>query len=238
MGDRTLISPRVLGIAVFAAVSIAVSYVFSDYLSFEALRQNKDALEAFRTQSPLLTSVLFFAIYTLIVAFSLPGAAVASITGGFLFGLGLGTLLNVGAATLGAMAIFSVVRFGFGNALAARMNASDGPAARIQKALRNNEISVLLLIRLIPVVPFFVANIAPALVGVRWQNFLWTTFVGILPGGLVFTWIGVGVAEVLDQGGVPDLSLIWSPHILGPILGLALLSALPIALKSLGWGKL
>ena len=81
---------------------------------------------------------------------------------------------------------------------------------------------------MIPVVPFFLANLLPALVGVKFRNFAWTTVVGILPGGLVFTWIGVGLGDVFDRGQDPDLSLIWSPHILGPLLGLAALSALPM----------
>lgn len=234
---KSLLSPRILGLLAFLGASIVMYIAFADYLSFEALGQNKDALLTFRQANPVLMAVGFFVVYTTIVAFSLPGAAVASITGGFLFGLGLGTVLNVSAATLGALIIFGVVRFGFGRALAARLAQGDGAAARIQKGLRENEISVLLLIRLIPIVPFFVANIAPALVGVKGRNFLWTTFVGILPGGLVFTWIGVGVSEILEQGGVPDLSIIWSPHIMGPILGLCVLSVLPIFLKSMGWGK-
>jgi uncharacterized membrane protein YdjX (TVP38/TMEM64 family) len=75
------------------------------------------------------------------------------------------------------------------------------------------------------------ANIAPAVVGVRTIHFAWTTLVGILPGGLVYTWIGVGLGEILANGGNPDLSIIWSPNVLGPLLGLAALSALPIILN-------
>jgi len=92
---------------------------------------------------------------------------------------------------------------------------------------------VLLLIRLVPAVPFFVANLLPALVGVRFRTFLWTTAVGIIPGGIVFTWIGVGLGEVFDRGGEPDLSLLWEPHIIGPILGLCVLAALPIVINTL-----
>jgi len=81
-------------------------------------------------------------------------------------------------------------------------------------------------------VPFFVANVLPALVGIRFFQFFWTTALGIIPGGLVFTWIGVGIGDVFDRGGTPDLSLIWSPHILGPLLGLAALAALPMIFKN------
>ena len=87
--------------------------------------------------------------------------------------------------------------------------------------------------RLVPVVPFFVANLLPALVGVKFRNFLITTALGIIPGGIVFTWIGVGLGEVFDRGESPDLSLLWEPHVIGPILGLCVLAALPIVIKAL-----
>ena len=84
---------------------------------------------------------------------------------------------------------------------------------------------------------FFVANLLPALVGVRFGNFLWTTALGIVPGAIVFTWIGVGVGEVFARGETPDLSLMREPYVLGPILGLCLLAALPIAIKTLRGGR-
>jgi uncharacterized membrane protein YdjX (TVP38/TMEM64 family) len=93
---------------------------------------------------------------------------------------------------------------------------------------------VLFLLRLVPVVPFFVANVLPALVGVKFRNFVVTTFLGIIPGGLVYTWIGVGIGDVFDRGQTPDFSIIWSPHIIGPILGLAALAVVPMFLGKKG----
>jgi len=78
-----------------------------------------------------------------------------------------------------------------------------------------------------------VANLLPALAGVRFFNFAITTVLGIIPGALVFTWIGVGLGEVFDRGDSPDLSLLWEPQIIGPILGLAALAALPIVIKTI-----
>jgi uncharacterized membrane protein YdjX (TVP38/TMEM64 family) len=86
---------------------------------------------------------------------------------------------------------------------------------------------------LIPVVPFFVANLVPALVGVALLPFAVTTFLGIIPGALVYTSVGAGLGEVLDRGETPDLGIIFTPAILLPILGLAALAALPIVLKAL-----
>ncbi|MET4126900.1 TVP38/TMEM64 family protein [Roseovarius sp. MBR-6] len=215
----------ILIVAVIGAVTLR------DYITFDTLRDNREALMAFRNDNIVLMALAFIATYFLIVAFSLPGAAVASVTGGFLFGLALGTMLNVTAASLGAMAIFLAARWGLGRSMAARIDASEGTLKRLKSGLHDNEISVLFLMRLVPAVPFFVANILPALVGVRFVNFAITTVLGIIPGAIVFTWIGVGLGEVFDRGESPDLSLLWEPHIIGPILGLAALSALPMVIK-------
>ncbi|WP_418595151.1 TVP38/TMEM64 family protein [Ponticoccus sp. (in: a-proteobacteria)] len=204
-----------------------------DTLTFETLRANREALTAFRDAHFLLMALGFALAYVAIVAFSLPGAAVASVTGGFLFGLWAGTALNVAAATIGAVLIFLAARAGLGRTVAQRLETSEGTLKRVKDGLRDNEVNVLLVLRLVPVVPFFVANLLPALVGVSFRNFLWTTAVGIIPGALVFTSIGVGLGEVFDRGESPDLSLLWAPHVIGPILGLAALAALPIVVKAM-----
>ena len=214
------------------AVAVIGAFTLRDYLSFETLRANREALLAYRDSHFAAMAVLFVVIYVLIVAFSLPGAAVASVTGGFLFGLGFGTVFNVVAATIGASAIFLAARWGLGATLTQKIEASDGTLKKLKNGLRENEISVLFLLRLVPAVPFFVANLLPALVGVNFRNFVWTTALGIIPGALVFTWIGVGLGEVFDRGESPDLSLLWDPMILGPILGLCALAAMPMVIRA------
>lgn len=224
---------RHLPLIVVVAVALVGAVTLQEYLTFETLRDNRETLMAFRDQNYLGLAAIFAAIYVLIVVFSLPGAAVASVTGGFLFGLVSGTALNVVSATIGASGIFLAARWGLGEMLTAKLEAAKGRVQMLKNALRQNEIEVLLLLRLVPAVPFFVANLLPALVGVRFGNFLWTTAAGIIPGAIVFTWIGVGVGEVFDRGENPDLSLLWEPHVIGPILGLCVLAAMPIIVKNL-----
>ncbi|SLN11786.1 SNARE associated Golgi protein [Roseovarius litorisediminis] len=223
---------RHLPLLIILVVAVIGYFTLRDYLTFDTLRQHRETLLAFRDSNYVGLAAVFIAIYFVIVAFSLPGAAVASVTGGFLFGLSLGTLFNVTAATLGATAIFLAARWGLGRALAARIETSDGTLKKIKTGLHEHEISVLFLMRLVPAVPFFVANLLPALVGVKFFNFVFTTFLGIIPGAIVFTWIGVGLGEVFDRGESPDLSLLWEPQIIGPILGLSALAALPIVIKA------
>ncbi|WP_409201395.1 TVP38/TMEM64 family protein [Leisingera sp. M658] len=223
---------RHLPLIAVAVVALIGAVTLKDYLSFDTLRDNREALMAFRDQNYLGLVALFMGLYIVIVLFSLPGAAVASVTGGFLFGLAAGTAVNVISATIGAAGIFLAARWGLGAALTARMEAAEGRVQMLKQALRENEVEVLLLLRLVPAVPFFVANLLPALVGVKFRNFLWTTAAGIIPGAIVFTWIGVGVGSVFDRGEDPDLSLLWEPHVIGPILGLCVLAAMPILVKS------
>lgn len=218
----------ILGIA---AIALLGAFTLRDHLNFSALAENREALLAFRDGNYAVASLAFIAAYVVIVAFSLPGATIATLTGGFLFGLFPGVLYNVLGATLGAVAVFLAARSGFGADMATKMEQKGGAAARLQQGLRENEWSVLLMMRLVPAVPFFLANLIPAFVGTSLFRFAITTFFGIMPGAFVFTSVGAGLGEVFAKGETPDLSIIFAPHVLGPILGLAALSALPIIVK-------
>ncbi len=223
---------RRLPILLIGAVALIGAVTLRDQLTFAALAQHREALLAYRDAHYLLSVLLFMVAYTVMVAFSLPGATVATLTGGFLFGLFPGVLFNVLSATTGAIGIFLAARMGFGAELSARIAAGGGAAARLQAGLRRNEMSVLFLMRILPLVPFFLANLIPAAMNVALWRFALTTFFGIMPGALLLTSIGSGMGEVLERGEVPDLSLLGDPRFYGPMLGLALLAALPIILRA------
>lgn len=223
---------RHMPLIIILFVALVGGFLLRDYLTFDTLAANREALVAYRDAHFAALAAIFVCVYVMIVAFSLPGAALTSMTGGFLFGLVAGTALNVVSATIGAVLIFLAARAGLGAALSARLDASEGTVKRLKDGLRENEIPVLFLLRLVPAVPFFAANLIPALVGVKLRNYVLTTALGIIPGAIVFTWIGVGLGEVFDRGETPDLSLLREPFVIGPILGLCLLAALPIILKA------
>lgn len=224
---------RWLPLILIIAGAIAGGIYLREYLTFGSLRENREALLAYRAAHPFWAPAIFMLAYIVIVAFSLPGASAATLTGGFLFGVFPGVVFNVVAATLGAVAIFLAVRTGLGQGLKDRIDASDGAVRRLTDGITANEVPVLLSMRLVPVVPFFIANLIPAFLGVATWRFAWTTLVGIIPGGLVYTWVGSGLGEVFARGEAPNLGIIFEPYILGPILGLAALSLLPIVLKFL-----
>ncbi|WP_208354287.1 TVP38/TMEM64 family protein [Pseudaestuariivita rosea] len=214
-------------------VAVIGFFTLRNYLTFQTLSDNREALIAFRDNNYLLTVLVFILIYVVIVAFSLPGATIATLTGGFLFATFPGALFNITAATIGATIIFLAAQWGLGDKLATKMNSSDGAVKKIKDGIDENQWSMLFLIRLVPAVPFFVANLVPALVGVPLSRFVISTFIGIIPGAVVYTSVGAGLGEVFARGETPNLGIIFEPHILLPILGLCTLAALPIVLKAI-----
>ena len=224
---------KLLPLLAIATVAVIGAVTLKDYLSFKALADNREALLAFRDAHYVATVAAFIGAYVVIVAFSLPGATIATLTGGFLFATFPGVLFNITGATIGATVIFLAARLGLGNGLEARMNAAGGAVGKIKRGIDENQWEMLFLIRLVPAVPFFVANLVPAFVGVPLWRFVVTTFLGIIPGALVYTSVGAGLGEVFARGETPDLGIIFEPHILLPILGLCALAALPIVVKAL-----
>jgi hypothetical protein len=148
--------------------AIAASLAFGDAVGFDLLRDNRGDLVAWRDGNYTLTALAYMAAYAGLAAFSVPGSFVMTVAGGFLFGLVPGTLMALVGGTAGATAIFLAARTGLGEAMRARWLAarSDGMFARVERGLKADELSYLLLLRLVPAVPFPIANVAPAFFGV------------------------------------------------------------------------
>ncbi len=218
---------------VLILVAAGLGLIFLRHLlDLDALARNRDALLAFRDAHYPQAVAVFLLAYVAIVALSLPGATVATLTGGFLFGLFPGVVFNVLAAGTGAILVYLAARAGLGAEVSARIAASGGAAARLQTGLQRNVWSALLTMRLVPAVPFFVSNLLPAFTGVPLWPFAVTTYLGIIPGGLVFTSVGAGLSDVFAKGGQPELGSVLTPGVLLPLLGLAALSALPLVLRA------
>ncbi|MEK9723628.1 MAG: VTT domain-containing protein [Rhodospirillaceae bacterium] len=204
------------------------------YLSFEALRDHRQALLQWTADNQALAVVLFAFGYALVVAFSLPGATWMTLAGGFLFGTILASVVVVTAATVGAVAIFLIARYALADFFRAKMGAA---GQRMEAGFRENALSYLLFLRLVPVFPFWLVNLVPAFLGVPLRTYVVGTFVGIVPGSAVYCSVGNGLGAVFDAGGTPDLGIIFQPEILGPIVGLAVLSLVPIVYKRLKTSK-
>ncbi|KJZ18973.1 TVP38/TMEM64 family protein [Loktanella sp. S4079] len=224
---------RKLPLIAIIIVAVIGTYLLRDKLTFEALADNREALLAFRDGNYLITVLSFMAAYVVIVAFSLPGATIATLTGGFLFGTFPGALFNMTAATIGATCIFLAARWGFGETLSQKMDRAEGLVKKVKAGINDNQWSMLFLMRLLPIVPFFLANLIPSFLGVPLHRFVISTFFGIIPGAVVYTSVGAGLGEIFASGQPPNLGIIFEPAILFPIIGLSALAALPIFIKAI-----
>jgi uncharacterized membrane protein YdjX (TVP38/TMEM64 family) len=197
------------------------------YVTFAALAENSGWLRGEAMHFPVLSGFVFVTGYAGLTALSVPGGAIMSIAAGFLFGLWLGLIYVLVGATAGAGAIFVIARAGL-SGLAERA----GPrAARLKEGFDKNALSYLLVLRLIPLFPFWLVNIVAALAGMRFDSYVIGTFVGIIPGSLVYVSLGNGMGDIVASGGAPDLTVIFRPGVLLPILGLALLALTPVFYK-------
>ncbi len=198
------------------------------WLSFESLRQHRLALLMLVDAHPVLARAGYVALYVLVVALSLPGGAVMTLTGGFLYGAVEGALLAVAGATLGATALFLAARTSLGEMLAAKA----GPAmTRMREGFRGHAMSYMLALRLIPLFPFFLVNLVPALLGVPLRVYLVATFFGIMPGALVYALAGAGLGGVFDRGETFSMASVMTPQMLGALVGMGVLALLPVLWK-------
>ena len=227
---RRRLSPwRLLPVAVIVAGLVAFFALGLDaYLSFAALGEHRQALLSWYEDNTLQLVGGFLALYVVVVAFSVPGALWMTIGGGFVFGLALGTALVVAAATVGAVAVFLVARYALGDYFRSKAGAA---MRRMEAGFRENALSYLLVLRLVPLFPFWLVNLVPAFLGVPLRTFVAGTFFGIIPGTFVYVSVGNGLGAVFDAGGTPDLGIIFEPEILTPIIGLAVLALIPVAYK-------
>ncbi|HEX4184755.1 MAG TPA: TVP38/TMEM64 family protein [Stellaceae bacterium] len=194
------------------------------YLTFAALAENREWLSSLVQRWGFVATVLYIAVYAGLVALSVPGAAVLTIAGGFLFGTWLGTLCAVLGATLGATGIFLATRAGLGG-LARRAGPLVG---KLEAGFRADAFSYLLVLRLVFIFPFWLVNLVPALVGVRLSTFILATFLGIIPGTFVYASFGNGLGKVV---GEPGPGVLLRPSVLGPIIGLVVLALIPVWYK-------
>lgn len=217
---------------------LAAFYAFrlDRWVNFDSLGENRDLLKRAVARNALLSGLGFVATYAISVAFSLPVALLLTITGGFLFGVIWGTMLNATGATLGAVCVFLAARYAFHDALHRRAGTW---ISRFEAGFQRNAFGYLLFLRLVPLFPFWLVNLVPAFLGIRLLPYVAATLIGELPATLVYTGIGNGLNAVLAEGGKPDLGIVFRPAVLLPLIGLGLLSLVPALFRAFqardGW---
>jgi uncharacterized membrane protein YdjX (TVP38/TMEM64 family) len=174
----------------------------------------------------LIVFALYILVYAAATTFMVPGSAL-TIAGGFLFGLVLGTPATVIGATIGASILF----FASKTSIGAVLRDVAGPfIEKMRAGFAENPVSYMFALRLIPIFPFAAVNIAPGLLGAKYSDYLLTTFFGIIPGTLAYSWIGAAVKGTLLEGGTPDISSL-AANFVPAFLALGLVSLLPVAYK-------
>ena len=215
-------------LVVLGAGVAAVALGLDEYLSLEALKEHREWVMDWYSENTVIATLSYVLIYAVVVALSIPGAVWLTLIGGFLLGTVKATFVVVFAATLGALAIFLIARYALADFFHAKLGDK---GLKMEAGFRENALSYLLVLRLVPLFPFWLVNLVPALLGVPVRTYVIGTFLGIIPGTAVFCSVGNGLAMVFEKGGSPDMGIVFSPEILGPLLGLSVLSLVPVFYK-------
>ncbi|HTQ33517.1 MAG TPA: TVP38/TMEM64 family protein [Stellaceae bacterium] len=231
MTDLTTRRPLLRGLMPLALLLLAaVVFILAGgrhYLTFATLAEHRAVLCDLAARGGLLAVIGFTLGYAGLTALSVPGAAILTLASGFLFGPWLGAFYALIGATLGASAVFLAARGG----LAGLVERAGPPVRRIKEGFSEDGFSYLLSLRLLPIFPFWLVNLVAGASGMRLPTYLAATFLGMIPGALVYAGIGNGLGALIAAGQHPDLDMIFRPDILLPLLGLAALALLPVAYK-------
>ena len=215
-------------IAVVALFVAAVAAFFAlggqRYLSLDTIRENRDALIAFADRHFVAALVIAFTVYAGAVALSLPGALVLSLATGFVFGRWVGTALVVAAATVGATGVFLAARYLFADAARTRLGTL---GEKINAGFTENAFAYLLFLRLVPLFPFFLVNLAPAFTAVPVRTYVLATLIGIVPGTFVYVNLGQTLGRIESLQGLVSRETLFAFALLG------LFALLPVVWKKL-----
>ncbi|WP_235974666.1 TVP38/TMEM64 family protein [Stappia albiluteola] len=233
-------------LAIVALMSIGFALGWHRHLTLSTLIKERARLVGYVEANLLIAALTYIAIYIVSVALSFPGASILTIVGGFLFGWFLGGTLTAVGATIGACCIFLAAR----SSLGAALKAKAGPFVnRLAKGFRDDAFNYLLFLRLTPIFPFWLVNIAPALFDVRLRVYAWATFIGILPGTYAYSFVGTGLDSIIEaqEAANPgcaaagscrvDIAALVTPEIIIAFAALGIVSLLPVVIRKLRGGR-
>ena len=215
-------------LVLIAGLGLFFAFDGPQYFTLDGLRHYRADLSAYVAHHTVVMALCFVLTYMVMVAFSLPGGAIMTMMGGFLFGTAVGGSLAVAGATVGASALFLIAKTALGDPLRARAGPS---LQKMEAGFQENALSYLLILRLIPLFPFLLVNLVPAFLGVSFRIYLLATFFGIIPATFIFAQFGTGLGSILESGDEISMGSILSGDVLAALIGLALLSALPVVYK-------
>jgi uncharacterized membrane protein YdjX (TVP38/TMEM64 family) len=213
-------------LAIAALIAIIVVTGVWRHVELDELQRSHAQLRAFVRGNPAEGLVAYFGVYVVIAAGCLPGISLVSIAGGYLFGALAGGAVGLAGSVTGSMIVYAAVRSAFAEAVTRR----SGPRLRaMEAALRRDAFGYLLSLKLMPVAPFPLANIAAGLAGVRPTALLFASLLGSAPLCFIYAGIGASLSRALDSGSPADHRLLQRPDMIWPLAGLTLLSVAALA---------
>jgi uncharacterized membrane protein YdjX (TVP38/TMEM64 family) len=231
-------------LAVTAVAATVYAMGWHRYLSLDVLIRERAAIDAFLALHPAWAVAAYLVVYAAVVGFGLPGGALLSIAGGLFFGAIAGGVVGLVGATAGATVIFLITRTAFGAGIA----RGAGPlAARLSAGFRRDAFHYLLVLRLIPLFPFYLVNLVPALCNISLRTYLAATFLGMVPATFAFATLGAGFDDALRAKGRAydvcrlidpstcslrfDYAMLMTPRLLIALTMLAAITLLPIIVR-------
>lgn len=224
-------------LAVLALIAMDLPHLISLSQLQARHRQFQDLVR----DHPGVSVLIYMGAYCLVTGFSLPGALVMTLTGGFLFGMWEGSAAAVTGATAGATGMFLAARSAWGEALRRRAVQFGGLFERLEAGASRNAFTSILMLRLIPGVPIWLVNVTAGLLRMRTTSYVVATVVGIAPSTIVYAAIGSGLGRMFERGERPNPALLLQPQWLATLTGLAALALIPVAWRlrhRLGFGRL
>lgn len=209
-----MMDKKKIALIIFAAFLVTLFFYLDlgRFLTLDALKANRERLAAFYAGHRLLTVAAFMAIYVAQTVLSLPGAAVLSLAAGAIFGVVMGTVYACIAATLGAVLAFLAARYLFHDQVERRFA---GRLEKLNRELEARGLNYLLFLRLVPLFPFFLINLAAGLTSLKLRTFVIGTMVGIIPGGFVYCNAGASLAAINSPREVLSGRVVGSFALLG-----------------------
>jgi uncharacterized membrane protein YdjX (TVP38/TMEM64 family) len=200
------------------------------WLTLESLQAHHAQLKGLVARSPALSAVAFFGVFVLVVSACIPGPGLMASVGGYLFGPLIGGALSLAACVAGSAVVFLACRGAFADTI----ERHSGPRIReLERAITRNAFSYLTTLKLIPMAPMFVSNVAAGLAGVRLSSLLAATAIGSAPICFVLASLGAGLGHILDSGAPLSRHLFERPEVILPLLGLSLLAVVSLAWRVL-----
>ena len=212
-------------------VCMLIAYVFTYYYSF-SWKDFQDwhlALISFQKQHSILTPLLFISLYIFYALLSLPGIFVLSLIAGYLFKQPFSTLYVLLAATIGASLLFLAIRIAYRHFFYKKTSPL---LANMKIGFEKNAAHYLLFLRLVPLSPFGLINVASACLNVPFSTFIWTTFIGMIPSVIIYTQLGRELATLIESQEPLTITYLLNPQLIGTLTCLALISLLPVFFKS------